>query len=83
MSALDKAQAAAGAKDVRISGGAHTIRQFVNAGLIDDFTIHLAAVLLGRGLRLFDEIDPLKLPFERTKVIDSALVTHMQFRVVR
>ena len=54
-----------------------------NAGLIDDFTIHLAAVLLGRGVRLFDQIEPQKLPFERTKVIDSPLVTHMHFRVVR
>jgi dihydrofolate reductase len=83
MSALRKAQTAAGEKDVRISGGAQTIRQFVSAGLIDDFTIHLAAMLLGRGVRLFDQIEPQDLPFERTKVIDSPLVTHMHYHVVR
>lgn len=43
-SALEQAKAAAGPKDVRISGGAQTITQYIKAGLIDELTLHLAPV---------------------------------------
>src|SRR5687768_8973353 len=56
-SALEKAKKSAKGKDVRISGGANTIQQFMNAGLIDEFTVHIAPVILGSGIRLFDGID--------------------------
>lgn len=56
-SALAKARKSANGKDIRIQGGAHTIQQFLNAGLIDEFFIHIAPVFLGSGIRLFDGID--------------------------
>jgi dihydrofolate reductase len=48
-SALEQARAAAGEKDVLVSGGANTLGQFVEAGLLDELQIHLAPVLLGDG----------------------------------
>ena len=57
-SALKQAKAAAGGKDVRISGGAETIRLFITAGLIDEFTLHVVPVLLGTGVRLMDGLNP-------------------------
>ncbi|MET9735163.1 dihydrofolate reductase family protein [Streptomyces sp. NPDC006458] len=46
-SARDRAREAAGDRDVRIAGGADTIQQYLDSGLIDEFTITLAPVLLG------------------------------------
>jgi dihydrofolate reductase len=55
--ALDQARAAAHGKDVRIGGGATTIRQYLKAGLIDEMHLAISPVLLGRGEPLFDGID--------------------------
>ena len=52
--AIERAKAAAGDKDVAISGGADIIRQALAAGLVDDLTIIVAPLILGRGKRLFD-----------------------------
>jgi dihydrofolate reductase len=82
-SALEQASAAAGDKDVQIAGGADIIRQFVEAGLLDELQIHLAPVLLGEGVRLFEGIDPENVELERTRVIDSPRVTHLRYRVVK
>jgi dihydrofolate reductase len=82
-SALEQASAAAGDKDVQIAGGADIIRQFVEAGLLDELQIHLAPVLLGEGVRLFEGIDPETVELERTRVIDSPRVTHLRYRVVK
>ena len=80
-SALDKAKANANGKDIRIQGGADTIRQYMNAGCIDEFTIHIAPVLIGSGIRLFDNIDRAKLSIETTTVPSSQLVTHITCKV--
>ncbi|CAF4081475.1 unnamed protein product, partial [Rotaria sp. Silwood1] len=56
-SALEKARQSAKGKDIRIQGGADTIQQFLNEGLVDEFFIHIAPVFLGSGIRLFDGID--------------------------
>jgi dihydrofolate reductase len=69
--ALEQARAAAGGKDVRIAGGANVIQQYLSAGLVDEIQIHLAPVLLGDGVRLFDGIDPKGIQLERSRVIDS------------
>src|SRR5229473_8345313 len=53
-SALRQARDVARGKDIRIAGGAHLVRQYLNAGLVDEFSIALAPVFLGDGLRLFD-----------------------------
>jgi dihydrofolate reductase len=82
-SALEQARAAAGEKDVQISGGADVVRQFIEAGMLDELQIHLAPVLLGDGVRLFDGIDPDEVELEVTRVIDSPRVTHLKYRVVK
>ena len=56
-SALEKARQSARGKDIRIQGGANTIQQFLNAGLVEEFFIHIAPVFLGSGIRLFDGIN--------------------------
>src|SRR2546423_4658160 len=48
-SALEQARAAAGDKDVQLSGGAQLVQQYLNAGLLDELNIHLVPVLLGTG----------------------------------
>jgi dihydrofolate reductase len=55
--ALERARAAAGDKDVRIGGGASTIRQYVRARLVDDLHLATSPVLLGRGEALFGGMD--------------------------
>ena len=80
-SALAQAKAAAGGKAVCIAGGAATAQQFLQAGLVDEVQIHLVSVLLGDGLRLFEQGRPLEL--ERTRVLESPGATHLRFRVVK
>ena len=64
--ALDKARAAAGGKNVVVMGGADLLRQYLNAGVVDELTFTIAPVLLGEGKRLFDGIERTDLVFERT-----------------
>ena len=78
-SALQKAKQSAMGKDIRIQGGAETIQQFLNAGLIDEFLIHIAPVFLGRGVRLFDGMNS-DYAFEISEVIPSKLTTHVRYK---
>ena len=55
--ALEQARKAGGDRDVRIAGGAETILQYLNAGLVDEFTITLAPVFFGTGVRLFERVN--------------------------
>jgi dihydrofolate reductase len=52
--AVERATEAAGGKDVNVMGGAHVIRQALDAGLVDELTIVIAPVVLGGGKRLFE-----------------------------
>jgi len=81
--ALEQAKAAARGKDVRISGGAQTIRQFLKAGLVDEFTLHVAPVILGAGVSLFDHMAHGDFKAEQAQVIPSRLATHITYRVAR
>lgn len=81
-SALSQARAAAGGKDVRISGGADTICQYLNAGAVDELTLHVAPVMLGAGLRLFEQLAPGRLAVEQQQVSSSPLATHISYRVL-
>jgi dihydrofolate reductase len=81
-SALAQAHAAAGGKDVRISGGAATIRQYLQAGLVEEITLHVAPVLLGGGIRLLDGLGPSDVALEQVEVVASPLVTHVRYRVL-
>lgn len=81
-SALQSARVSAGRRDVRISGGAQTIREYITAGLIDEFSLHVAPTLLGTGIRLLDAIGPEQLAFEQVSSSHSPEVTHVDYRVV-
>lgn len=82
-SALEQARAAAGGKDVRVAGGANVIQQYIEPGLLDEIQIHLAPVLLGDGIRLFDHVGEQHIKLENTRVIASPRVTHLGYRVVK
>jgi len=55
--ALDKAKAAAGDRDIKIGGGVSTVRQYLEAGLIDEMHFAIAPTMLGRGESMFEGID--------------------------
>jgi dihydrofolate reductase len=76
-SALDQARAAAGDRDVLLAGGADVARQYLAAGLLDEMEIHIAPVLLGDGLRLFDGSGVM--PLECTSVSGSPAVAHLSY----
>jgi dihydrofolate reductase len=82
-SALEQAREAAGETDVRISGGANTIDQFAKAGLVDEVQFHLAPVILGRGVKLFETVGEEGLDLEKVRLVDSPGVTHISFRVAK
>lgn len=82
-SALEQARAAAGGKDVGIGGGADVIQQYLRAGLVDTFQIHIAPILLGSGTRLFDANGSDLPVLEITRVVSSPAVTHVRYRVAR
>ena len=56
-SALDRAREAAQGKDIRVGGGVATVRQYLQAGLIDEMHLAISPVLLGTGENLFDGLD--------------------------
>jgi dihydrofolate reductase len=80
-SALDQALAAAGGQDVRIGGGAATVRQYLRAGLIDELHVPVVPLLLGGGERLFEDLGDLQGRYEVAEVVSSPAVAH--FRLVR
>ena len=75
--ALERAQAAAQGKDIRVGGGASTIREYLGAGLIDEMHLVIAPVLLGRGEPLLAGVDLLKLGFKCTEHTRSERATHV------
>ncbi|MTD53198.1 dihydrofolate reductase family protein [Amycolatopsis pithecellobii] len=80
-SALDQARDAAGDRDVRIAGGGATILEYVNAGLVDEFSIALSPVLFGSGIRLFEGVDAAGVALEPVRAEPSARVTHLTYAV--
>ncbi|MFD4114237.1 dihydrofolate reductase family protein [Streptomyces niveus] len=82
-SALEQAREAAGDRDVRIAGGGATILEYLNAGLVDEFTIALSPVLFGGGIRLFDGVDASKIALEQVRSESSSRVTHLTYAVRR
>ncbi len=79
--ALAQAKEAAGEKPVAIAGGAHTVNQYLAAGLIDELWLHIVPVTIGTGARLFEGVPNLEL--EPVATSGSQLVTHIKYRVVK
>ncbi|MGW0021324.1 dihydrofolate reductase family protein [Rhodococcus sp. NPDC003382] len=81
--ALEQARAVAGDRDVRIAGGGAAILEYLNAGLIDEFSIALSPVLFGSGIRLFEGVDAERVALEPVHVESSPRVTHLTYAVRR
>ncbi|MCW1924033.1 dihydrofolate reductase family protein [Luteolibacter arcticus] len=75
--ALERAKAAAGGLDIRIGGGAATIRQYLQAGLVDELHVAVTPVILGSGESLFAGIDLLKLGYKCTEHVTSPGAMHL------
>jgi dihydrofolate reductase len=80
-SAVHRAQAAAGDKNVLVMGGPTVAQQAVRAGLVDEISLHIVPVLFGAGSRLFDHLAPEAIELERIELIASPQATHLRFRV--
>jgi dihydrofolate reductase len=79
--ALDRARAAAGDSNVILMGGGDLLRQYLEAGLIDELTLTVSPLLLGGGKRLFDGIGRTETSFESLGVFESPWATHLRYRV--
>ena len=76
-SALEQARAAAGDRDVKIGGGVSTVRQYLQAGLIDEVHYAISPVFLGQGETMFDGIDLPALGFGVTEQVNSTDAMHV------
>jgi dihydrofolate reductase len=75
-SALDKARASANGRDVRLGGGVDTIRQYLEAGLIDEMHLAVSPVLLGAGEHLLGGLDLPALGYETTEYVNTPSAAH-------
>ena len=81
-SAVSQAKAAAAGKSVGVHGP-DTIRQLLNAGLLDEISVDVAAILLGSGVRLFDHLSGTPTVLGDPMVIQGVGVTHLRYPVRR
>ncbi|GIG69500.1 dihydrofolate reductase family protein [Phytomonospora endophytica] len=79
-SAVARAKAVAGDRDVDIAGGADVFQQALAAGLVDEVQLHLVPVLLGAGVRLFGDFPA---PLELVRNVDGEGGTHLKYRVIK
>jgi dihydrofolate reductase len=77
--ALQRAFDAAEGRDVRLGGGVATIQQYLRAGLVDEMHLAIVPILLGRGERLFENLDGVKDGYECVEVVSSPNVVHARF----
>ena len=80
-SALERARDVAGGKDIRIAGGAHAVLQYLNAGLVDEFSLALAPLFIGEGVRLFDGVDRRRVSLDLVEAVHSPMTTHLRYVV--
>jgi dihydrofolate reductase len=80
--AHEKAQQAAGDKDIGVQGPL-TARQFIQRGLVDELFIHVVPVLFGSGTRLFDQPNGEPVSLETLEVIETPEAIHLRLRVVK
>lgn len=77
--ALALARHAAGARDIRISGGADVIQQYLRLGVVDELEIALVPVLFGGGRRLFENLNESLPQFRIDRVVQSQAATHLRY----
>jgi len=81
-SALERATAAAGGKDIMLWGGADVARQYLAAGLLDELELHVVPVFLSDGARLFDNLGDAQVRLEQVRAVEAPVVTHLKYRIV-
>ena len=79
-SALKRAREAVGDGAISIHGGATTVNQYLDAGLIDELRLHIVPLTLAAGTRLFDGVRPLNLRQVKSRAASSAM--HLTYRVL-
>jgi dihydrofolate reductase len=77
--ALAQARESAGERDIRISGGADVIQQYLNLGVVDELEISLSPVLFGGGRRLFENLDEAAPRYRIERVFDTPVATHLRY----
>ena len=77
--ALETARAAAGGGDVRLGGGAATIRAFLAAGLVDQLHVAIVPIVLGKGSRLWDGVEGLERDYDIESIASPSGITHVTF----
>jgi dihydrofolate reductase len=77
--ALELAVEAADGKDVRIGGGARVVREFLRAGLIDRLHVAITPILLGQGIRLWDDLRQFEDGYAVTTEVAESGVVHVTF----
>ena len=77
--ALDAARLAAGDRDVRIAGGGATIVEYLDHGLVDEFSVAVSPVLFGTGIRLFEGVDAGRVALEQVRAEPTQRVTHLTY----
>jgi dihydrofolate reductase len=82
-SAVRRAQAAAGDRDVLVIGGADTISQCIRAGLLDELSIGIRPVLFGGGLRLFKDVVSEPVELEISRVIEVPGANYLRYRFAK
>ncbi len=82
-SAIEQAKTAADDKDVMVIGGANTARQIISVGLADQIRIGIVPILLGDGLRFFEQGANEHMQLEQIRVIESPDRIDLWFRVVK
>lgn len=75
---LERALSAANGKDVLIVGGGTTIQQYLRAGLIDEMHIVVAPILVGSGVRLFDNVAEAMGNYKVNSMVSSSKATHLE-----
>ena len=79
--ALHQAREVAGNRDVRIAGGGATILEYLNAGLVDEFSIAVSPLLYGTGIRLFEGVDASRVALALVRAEQTQLVAHLNYEV--
>src|SRR5205085_11302612 len=75
--ALQRAREAAGASDVKIGGGVATVRQYIQAGHVDEIHLALAPVALGQGEALFSGLDLRALGYRTVEHVPAERAAHV------
>ncbi len=82
-SAAEQARRAAAGMDVVVAGGADIVQQYLAAGLVEELELHIAPVIMGDGVRLFDHLAGADIRLEQLRAVEAPGVTHVKYRVAK